>query len=133
MSRRGQEVRGRTLDAGALIAIDRNDETGRALLQRAKARRWPILVPAGALAQAWRSGTRQARLAAFLGAVDGPTILPLSERDARAAGELCGSTGTADVVDASVMACALLHQNHIVTSDPTGMWLLNPDTPIITL
>jgi hypothetical protein len=85
------------------------------------------------LAQAWRSGTRQARLAAFLGAIDGPTILPLTERDARAAGELCGRAETADVVDASVMMCALLHRYYVVTSDPTDMRMLSPGTPLITL
>lgn len=131
MTSRSRVVHGLVLDAGALIAIDRNTETGRALLRRARANRWPILVPAGALAQAWRNGTRQARLAAFLGAIDGPTILPLTERDARAAGELCGSTGTADVVDASVIVCALLYQHHIVTSDPGDMRLLNPEIPLI--
>jgi hypothetical protein len=130
---RNQDVRGLTFDAGALIAIDRNAETARALLRRARAHRWPILVPAGALAQAWRSGARQARLAAFLGVIDGPTVLPLTERDARAVGELCGRTGTADVVDASVIVCALLYQHHIVTSDPTDMRLLNPGVPLITL
>ncbi|MGQ0778009.1 MAG: hypothetical protein ACT4NY_26965 [Pseudonocardiales bacterium] len=75
-------VRGLTLDAGALIAIDRGDEDIRALLRRARAHGWPIVIPAGTLAQAWRGGTRQARLAGFLRARrDRPVLHPLDGTD----------------------------------------------------
>ncbi|MGH8897712.1 MAG: PIN domain-containing protein [Egibacteraceae bacterium] len=123
---------GLTLDAGALIAIDRNTEDARALIRRALAHGWALTVPAGALAQAWR-GARQARLAGFLKAKDGPTIVPLDGRIARAAGEVCGRTGTADVIDASVVVCALLRKDHVVTSDPSDIARLDPAIPLIAI
>ncbi len=46
---------GVTLDAGALIAIERADRRMQALLDEAHAAGLPIDVPAGALAQAWRA------------------------------------------------------------------------------
>ena len=57
---------GVTLDAGALIAIERADRRMQALLDEAHAAGLPIDVPAGALAQAWRAGPVQARLARAL-------------------------------------------------------------------
>jgi len=125
-------VTGLTLDAGALIAIDRNAEDARALLRRALAHKWALTIPAGALAQAWR-GSRQARLAGFLAAKGGPTIAPLDSRAARAAGELCGKTGTSDVIDASVAVCAMVRHDHVVTSDPADIARLNPSIALITL
>ncbi len=122
-----------TLDAGALIAIDRNTEDARALVQRALANGWPLTVPAGALAQAWRGRSQHARLARFLKAKDGPTIAPLDARNARAAGELCGWTGTADVIDASVAVCALVRRDHVVTSDPGDIRRLDPEIPLIAI
>ena len=58
------------LDAGALIEFDRGAERMRALVRLARQRAVPLIVPAGALAQAWRDGRRQARLAALVGAPD---------------------------------------------------------------
>jgi len=52
-----------TLDAGALIAIDRGDGRMIALIQRVLDQGGSFHVPAGALAQAWRNGQRQATLA----------------------------------------------------------------------
>lgn len=45
---------GLCLDAGALIALDRGDRAVVARLFRAVELGLPIVVPAGALAQAWR-------------------------------------------------------------------------------
>ncbi|MFN2495764.1 MAG: hypothetical protein ABR608_07640 [Pseudonocardiaceae bacterium] len=104
----------------------------RALLRRARAHGWPIVIPAGALAQAWRSGGRQARLAGFLGARrHGPALHPLDGTMARAAGELCGRTGTADVIDASVVLCARSHGYHAVTSDPRDLTGLDGALPVV--
>jgi len=54
-------------------------------------------------------------------------------RAARAAGELCGRTGTADVIDASVLLCALARGDRIVTSDPGDLRRLDPAVPVIPL
>lgn len=129
---RAPAVHGLTLDAGALIAIDRGGEDIRALLRRARARNWPIVIPTGALAQAWRGSARQTRLADFLGARrDGPVLHSLDGAVARAAGELCARTGVPDVIDASVVLCARSHRHHVVTSGPRDLARLDATLPFV--
>ena len=96
---------GVTLDAGALIAFDNNDRRVVAVLARAIEQRQAIAIPAGVVGQVWRDGRRQVRLVRLLGS-DRVTVEPLDDANARAAGQLCGATGTADVIDASVILCA---------------------------
>lgn len=125
---------GLTFDAGALIAVDRGDERVVALIRTARTAGLPIAVPAGALAQVWRDGRRQARLAGLLRVRSGaPDVVVLDGRTARAAGELCGRAGTADVVDASVVLCALARRDRIVTSDPDDLRRLDPTATLIPL
>lgn len=133
MTSKGAVV-GLTLDAGALIAIDRGDERMIALIRSAQRKALPLTVPAGALAQAWRGGASQARLAGFLRTRrDPPAVAPLDGRVARAAGELCGRTRTSDVIDASVVLAARARRQHIVTSDPDDLGRLDPGAPLITI
>jgi predicted nucleic acid-binding protein len=109
-----------TFDAGALIAIERRSRRMQALLDEIDRRDWQIAVPAGAVAQAWRGGPRQARIAALLG--DQRTeVVPLDDPAARAVGLLCGRSGHADVVDVSVALCARQRNLHVVTSDPDDL------------
>lgn len=107
------------LDAGALIALDRNDRRMWASLQAASDRSQRIRVPAGVIAQAWRDGSRQALLSAALRHC---STVPLDDATARAAGLLCGQSGTADVIDATVaLAAASLARSTdtaVFTSDP---------------
>jgi hypothetical protein len=110
-------VAGLTLDTGALIAVDRGDRRMIALLQRAVKERIPIRVPAGVVGQAWRDRARQVTLARFLRSRE-VEIPALDEHLARAAGELCGLTGTSDVIDASVVLIARSGGDSILTSDP---------------
>ena len=121
-ARRPREV---VLDTGALIGIERGDEKMSALLEASLKSAVRFLVPAGVLAQAWRDGARQTRLARFL-KTPVVEVLPLSEAQARAAGVLCGLSGTSDVVDASVVVCAREHQCPVVTGDPGDLELLDP-------
>jgi len=123
---------GITLDAGALIAFDKRRPAVVATLRDALGRSTPITIPAGALAQAWRDGRRQARLAQLLGH-DLVTIEALDIMAARAAGQLCGSTGTSDVIDASVVLCANRRQQRIMTSDPTDLRRLDPKLRLIVV
>jgi hypothetical protein len=60
-------------------------------------------------------------------------IVPLDDRLSRAAGELCGATGTADVIDASVVIAARERRDIIVTSDPTDLRRLDPSAVIVAL
>ena len=57
---------GISLDAGALIAIERGDPEVRALLRQAAERGLEVHVVPEVVAQVWRGGSRQARLSAFL-------------------------------------------------------------------
>ena len=121
---------GLTLDAGALIAADRGTRAVIVLLARARAQGLQLAIPAGALGQAWRDGRRQALLARLVVARD-VEIVPLDARTAREAGQLCGTTGTRDVVDASVVLCARARGHAIATSDASDLRRLDPDVPLI--
>jgi hypothetical protein len=55
-----------TFDTGALIAIERRSRRMQALLEEIDRRDWRVAIPAGAVAQAWRGGSRQARIAVLL-------------------------------------------------------------------
>ena len=105
------------LDNGALIALERNDRRMWARLKAAASAGVPVVVSAGAFAQAWRGGAqRQALLAR---AVDQMEVVAFDEPVARAAGVLCGVTRTTDVVDASVaLAAAHPGVTAVCTSDP---------------
>ena len=121
---------GLTLDAGALIAFDRNDRRMVALIVRSLAHGHTMAVPAGVVGQVWRDGRRQARLARLLGA-DEVEVEALDDARAREAGRLCGIRGTSDVVDASVVLCARTRGHRIATSDPDDLRRLDPAADLI--
>ncbi len=120
---------GLTLDTGALIAFERNDRKVVTLLLRAIQNDIPVAVPAGVVAQVWRDGKRQVRLVRLLGSslVD---VEALDDHRARAAGQLCGATGTNDIVDASVVVCARARGHAVMTSDVDDLRRLDPDLPL---
>jgi hypothetical protein len=91
------------LDAGALIALDRNDRDVWAILRVASDDSELIQVPAGAIAQAWRDAPRQVLLTRALRHCD---EVSLDGALARTAGLLCGQSRTADIVGASVALAA---------------------------
>lgn len=105
--------RGLTLDAGALIGLDRDDREVWLLLTAAIRRRDRPTIPAPVVAQVWRS-PRQANLSrAIKSCRVEPTDIALS----RAAGELCGRADRHDAVDAIVVASAARRADAVVTSD----------------
>ena len=113
------------LDAGALIEFDRGDGRIRALVRQGLEAGVRFVVPAGVLAQAWRDGRRQARLAALIGD-DATAVELLDELGAKAAGALCGRSGSQDVVDASVAVAARVYGAPVVTTDPRNLRRLDP-------
>jgi hypothetical protein len=117
---------GVTLDAGGLIALDRNDRRMVALLARAAETKSPITIPASALAQAIRDPERQVRLARL---IRQPTtsVRELDRVDATSIGRLLAASRTADVVDAHVVICARRAHQHVVTSDPDDLRALDPE------
>jgi hypothetical protein len=108
------------LDAGALIAIDRNDRVVYEKIEKALRIGQPVRTNPNAVAQVWRDGAKQARLAKTLRLV---VVDPITREDGYRAGELLGATRTRDVVDATV---ALLTEpgDHLYTSDPGDLQTL---------
>lgn len=123
---------GITLDAGPLIALDRNDRRVVALLARARETGARVTVPATALAQALRRPAQQARLARL---VRQPTtdVVPLDRVDATSLGPLLAASGTSDVVDAHVAICASRAHQRILTSDPDDLRALDPTATILVI
>lgn len=106
---------GVTYDAGALIAAERG-ERGMWLRHEALlALRDVPTVPAPVVAQAWRGGPRQARLARLLGGCD---IESMDSERARATGAIVARAGVSDVVDGFVAEGALRRGDLVITSDP---------------
>jgi len=123
---------GITLDAGGLIAVDRNDRRVIVLLARSSETRARVTIPASALAQAIRRPERQVRLARLLRQ---PTtdVVDLDRVDATQVGRLLAASGTADVIDAHVVLCARRAQQRVVTSDPEDLRLLDPTLEVLTV
>jgi predicted nucleic acid-binding protein len=123
---------GVTLDAGALIALDRDDRRVVVLLARARETGAGVTVPASALAQAIRRPERQVRLSRLLRQ---PTTLvaALNRVDATSVGRLLAASGTADIADAHVVICARRAGQPVVTSDPADLRELDPALALIAL
>ena len=123
---------GAVLDAGALVGFERNNRRVVAIVARALEHQDPLLVPAGVVAQVWRDGSRQTRLARLLGSPQ-CEVISLDDRQARAAGQLCGVAATADVVDASVAVVARDRRARVVTSDPDDLRLLDHRLEVVAI
>ena len=121
---------GAVLDTGALIAFEREDRRVVAMLHRALSRGETLVVPACVVAQVWRDGRRQVRLADLL---DGCEIASLDDLEARATGQLLGVTRTDDVVDASVAVAARRRAMRVITSDPDDIRALDRTLDVIAL
>ena len=118
------------LDAGALIAFERNDARIRTLIELAMVHAGALHAPAGVVAQVWRDGKRQARLARLLGS-GVISVQPLSLDEAQAVGVLCGRSRSRDVVDASVALLARRFRAAVVTSDPDDLRRIDPDIDLV--
>jgi len=123
---------GVTLDAGALIALDRDDRKVLVLLARARELGARVTVPATALAQAIRRPATQARLARL---IRQPTtdVRSLDAVDAVGVGILLRASHTKDIADAHVVICAKRAQQAIVTSDPDDLVRLDPSASVVRI
>lgn len=123
---------GVTLDAGGLIALDRDDRRVVVLLARASETGARVTVPASALAQAIRRPDRQNRLSRL---IRQPTtdVIDLGRVDATSVGRLLAASGTPDIADAHVVICARRADQPVVTSDPGDLGRLDPALRLITL
>jgi hypothetical protein len=123
---------GVTLDAGGLIALDRDDRRVVVLLARARETGARVTVPASALAQAIRRPERQARLARLI-RQPGTDVINLDRVDATHVGRLLAASGTSDITDAHVVICARRADQPVVTSDPGDLRQLDPALRLIAL
>ena len=123
---------GITLDAGGLIALDRDDRRMIVLLARAAEAGGRVTIPASVLAQAIRRPDRQVRLARL---IRQPTtdVVALDRVDATHVGRLLAASGTADIADAHVVVCARRAAQRVVTSDPDDLRRLDRDLQVVTI
>ena len=108
------------LDAGAFIAIEGGYQPVDRWLNGARQSGIPLRTHGGVVAQVWRGGQGQARLARALRAVE---IFPLDEELGRQAGVLLARCGLSDAIDAALVAMAD-HGDEIITSDPNDLDML---------
>jgi len=127
---RARVVTGATLDTGALIALEGGSKRMAVLAEEALAGRAELAVPAGVLAQAWRGGARQARIARLLRA-SVTSVVPLDTRMALRVGARCAATRTTDIVDVSVALCASDRGQPVITSDPDDIAAIDPSLTLI--
>jgi hypothetical protein len=120
------------LDAGGLIALDRDDRRVVVLLARAAETGARVTVPGSVLAQAIRRPDRQVRLSRL---IRQPTtdVIDLGRVDATSVGRLLAASGTSDIADAHVVICARRADQTVVTSDPGDLRQLDPALRLIAL
>lgn len=107
------------LDAGVLISIDRGERAARRELRIWTNAQVPLRTSQPVVAQVWRDGARQARLA---GVLDEMLVHPFD--DGRSVGRLLRTSGTSDVVDAHLVHLAVRLGEPIVTGDPDDLRVL---------
>jgi hypothetical protein len=109
------------LDAGAFVAVDRDDRAMVARLRAAQQHGLELRSIAMVIAQVWRDPRgRQAHLARLLHAVD---VRAVTQQDGRDAGVLQRAAGTSDPIDATVVLLAA-PGDRILTSDSGDLSLL---------
>lgn len=123
---------GVTLDAGGLIALDRDDRRVVVLLARARETSAHVTVPGSVLAQAIRRPERQVRLSRLI-RQPGTDVIALGRIDATHVGRLLAASGTSDIADAHVVICARRAGQPVVTSDPRDLRQLDPALRLIAL
>lgn len=126
-------VSGLTLDAGALIALERRQHAVIRLVGRARERGTKVTIPASVLAQTVRDPRRQALLSQML-RHRSTRVESLDRVAAVAVGRRLAAAGTADVVDAHVVVTAEARGDAIVTSDPDDInRLVDPGSDVVVI
>lgn len=102
------------VDAGFFIGIERNSRRAAVALVSDREAGGHLVTSAGVVAQVWRDGARQARLAHLLRLVD---IVPLDEGTARSIGLSLAGSDSSDVVDAHLALLSIQRGEPVATSD----------------
>ena len=125
-------MKGYTLDAGGLIAVDRHDRRVLVFLELARQEEARITIPATAFAQVIRNPSRQVWLRRLI-ADPRTDLVSLDTAEATAVGLLLARTRTADIVDAHVVLCAQRTGQAVITSDARDLRRLSADLPLIAI
>lgn len=125
-------MKGYTLDAGGLIAVDRRDRRVLVFLELARQEEARITIPATAFAQVIRNPSRQVWLRRLI-ADPRTDLVSLDTAEATAVGLLLARTRTADIVDAHVVLCAQRTGQAVITSDARDLRRLSADLPLISI
>ena len=115
-------MKGYTLDAGALLALERRDKFMVSLLFRALTGGLALSIPQTVVAQVWRGGSgKQVNIARLLkaGRAGAMTVLvdDLTDARARHIGLTIGKTKHPDIVDVHVALLAREQGHVVLTSD----------------
>lgn len=106
------------LDAGAFIALERNERAMWRRLKAALIAGEPPMTHGGVVGQVWRGGVgRQVHIARALQSVD---TVPLDLQLGRQAGVLLARADASDAIDAALVALVRTG-DQIVTSDPNDI------------
>jgi predicted nucleic acid-binding protein len=119
-------------DAGALIACERGHPLPAQYLLLAARGALEVVTSAAVVAQVWRGGARQARLARLLRS-ELMEEVPLDSVASRRIGVLAGTNRVADVVDGHVALIAGDRDAVVVTSDPDDLlcWGVQEDRLVL--
>lgn len=125
------------LDSGALIQLERGDDRMIALFQLVLDREITVTIPRTVLAEVWRGGPRQARLARLVNLAEAPpgtpvTIDELTVSRQKEIGKKIGECGHDDIVDVNVALCARNASTRqidstVVTADRTHLERIDND------
>jgi len=119
-------------DAGALIALEREEPRMKALAVVVGAKGIPVYVPAGVVAQVWRGTPRQHRLSGLL-ATGVVRVDVMDETTAKAVGVLLRGAGTSDVVDGHVALLGRRTGGTVFTSDEDDIRRIDPSLDIVAV
>ena len=120
------------LDAGAVIALARNDPRARAFVRRAVELDAEVRVPVVVLAETLRGTQRDAAVHRVLNAVS--DSVPIDHAVGRRAGALVGRANRSDTVDAIIVAEAIESGGGgILTGDPVDLAALANDDRSVTI
>lgn len=102
-----------TADAALWIGLDRDDRRAWARYEVLRREGLALLTSAAVVAQVWRGGPRQARLAVALRGAD---VEPLTDPEARQVGVLLGRHRRDDVADGHIALLAERHPGRAVAT-----------------
>lgn len=116
------------LDAGALVAIERDDRRVAALIELARRNGGDLRTVAPVVGQVWRDGATQVRLVRALSFVD---VVTTDDEAARRAGERLATTRRGDVVDA-LLADVARPGDQLLTGDVDDLTpLVDPGVAVV--